>query len=165
MIKTIVRRHIPRHRAPLVVNYNVEGVNADLAQHGSHQRRFVLAVPVVVRENLGRRVRLKSANAQFDGDVADVVLYEVADRLHLLKLCSFRCNQLGHLLFNLRRGLHPFAYKVGVPLPQHVPVNIRIQAGTPGGEEGNHHLALDSTHGRHERFSSDSLQIADRPLP
>ena len=53
-------------------------------QHGTHKGGFIFAVAVPVREDVGRSMRLPSADADFDGDVADIALHELRNRAHFL---------------------------------------------------------------------------------
>ena len=44
-------------------------------EHGAHQRHFVLAVSVLMFENIRGGMGLQSADAYLDSDVADLLLH------------------------------------------------------------------------------------------
>ena len=78
MVEAVVRWSFRRNCASFGVDDDVEGVNADLAQHRPQQRGFVFAVAIAVREYLRCGMRLVAADAELDTDIADVALYEGA---------------------------------------------------------------------------------------
>ena len=47
-----------------------------LAEHSTEKGGLVLAVAVAVREHVGSSMRLQASDAQFDRNVANVMLYE-----------------------------------------------------------------------------------------
>ncbi len=83
VVKGVVSWRLTRNRASPCVDHYMVGVHSDLTQHGVHQRCFVFAIAVAVRENIRSSVRLPATDAQFDRDIANVVLHERSDGLHL----------------------------------------------------------------------------------
>src|SRR5579863_6091472 len=80
-----VRRSFGSYRTPLGIDNYIVRVHANLGQHGTEQRRFVFAVAVAMREDVGRGVGLEASNAQTDGYVADVALQELSQGLHFVE--------------------------------------------------------------------------------
>ncbi len=88
MVETAnVGGHVRGYRTPFRVDDHIKRLHPDPAQHRTEQRGFIFAVTVAVDEHVGSGMRLPASNAQFDGDVADVVLHELRQRLHLLQRC------------------------------------------------------------------------------
>lgn len=77
--------HLRRHRTAFGVDDDIERLDAGLAEHGTEKRGLVLAIAIAMREYLGGSMGLPASNAQFNSDVANVVLHEQRQRLHFLQ--------------------------------------------------------------------------------
>jgi hypothetical protein len=85
VVAAVVSQHVGANGSALGVDDYVLRIDADLVEHGAHERGFVLTVAVAVGEGVGGGMGLQAADAQFDGDVADVVLNELGDGAHLVE--------------------------------------------------------------------------------
>src|ERR1700722_15664838 len=66
-------------RAPFGINHYVIGFHTDFGEHAAHQGGLVFAVPVAMRENLWRGVRLVAAYSQLQCHIANLALREHRD--------------------------------------------------------------------------------------
>ena len=78
-------RRTRSYRSAFGIDDHIERLDTDLAQHGTEQSRFVFAVTVVMGKHVGGGMGLKASNSQFNGDVANVMLHKVRERLHLVE--------------------------------------------------------------------------------
>ena len=95
-------REIRIDDAAMGINHHVVGIHADLVQHGAEQRHFVLAVSVLMFENVRGRMGLQAADPDFNGDVADLLLHVGSKQLHFLKRVGNAGGKLSNFL--LQRG-------------------------------------------------------------
>ena len=65
--------------AAAVIDGNPGGADADRVEHGDHEGGFIFAVAVAGAEDVFGGVRLEAADADFDADVANLLLHEVGD--------------------------------------------------------------------------------------
>ena len=86
----------------LGVDDYVVRIDADFAQHGTHQRDLILAISVVMREYVRGGMWLQTTDSKFDGYVANVVLDEVGQDSHFVEGPWRRSSQSRDLLFDLR---------------------------------------------------------------
>ena len=98
VIESVVRWHLPGDGATFRIDENVVRIDTNLAQHGPHKCGFVLAIAIAMRINIGRRMWLNSPDTQLNRHIADVMLREITDRLHLLQRGGFRRSQCDYLL-------------------------------------------------------------------
>ena len=66
---------------PAMIDHHESGVDADGGEHRREQRGLVLAVAVVIAEDIAGGVWLVAADAHFDDEVADLILDELGDGL------------------------------------------------------------------------------------
>src|SRR5580698_1707212 len=143
----------------------MEGINSYFVQHRASQGCFILAIPVTMGKNLGRRMRLKAANAKLNGDVADVVLHKASYCLHFFKLRVFPCRQECDLLFYLGRGFHSSGYQLVLPVSQIAPLREAVCRFSAGRKESDDHLSSDSLPWGHKGFVADTFYVTYCPLP
>ena len=86
VVKPIVRGGISGYGSALCVDYHVIRLHADRAQHGTHQRSFVFAVAIAVSEHIAGGMRLPTANAELNCDVANILLHKFSNGLYLVEL-------------------------------------------------------------------------------
>src|SRR5271169_5387417 len=96
--RTEVGRSGGSDAAALVVDDDVIRSNSQFTKHGRKERSFVLAVTVTVGEGLLRRMGLPAADAQFDGDIANVALGEFSERGHFGEKSLFIGGEFGNFL-------------------------------------------------------------------
>src|SRR5580700_8855499 len=72
-----------RNRAAFGVDDDVVGVDANLFEHRTQKRRLVFAISVMASEDIGGGMRLLASDAEFDGNIANVILDEPGESLHL----------------------------------------------------------------------------------
>src|SRR3984957_1582353 len=159
VIETIVRGHIACDCAALAINHHMEGINSYFVQHRASQGCFILAIPVTMGKNLGRRMRLKAANAKLNGDVADVVLHKASYCLHFFKLRVFPCRQECDLLFYLGRGFHSSGYQLVLPVSQIAPLREAVCRFSAGRKESDDHLSSYSLPWGHKGFVADTFYV------
>src|ERR1700722_4521297 len=90
-------------RAPFGINHYVIGFHTDFGEHAAHQGGLVFAVPVAMRENLWRGVRLVAAYSQLQCHIANLALREHRDGLHFLERTCCRGSERYNFLLDLRR--------------------------------------------------------------
>src|SRR6202158_205708 len=147
-----VGRHLGSYRTTFRVDHHIKRLDADLAEHRTQQRCFVLAVSVVVHEHIGCGMRLKSSNAELDGYVADVMLDELCQRFHFLQGSTRRSSKSGDLLRDLRRRGAAAIGQFEVPIPHLLPTGKTVGGSTAWRKERNNHLASHTVDRRHLGF-------------
>src|SRR5438477_1120903 len=111
-----------RNGTALGINDYVVRFDADLMQHRSHKRYFVLAVTVMVREHFRGRMRLPASDPQLNRYVTDIPLRKLSKGLHLRGWSARGSRQLRRLLFQFRRGIPPSTGQPLVPNPHLLPI-------------------------------------------
>ncbi len=162
VVEAEVGRSGGRHRAARAVDDQVGRVDAQLAEHGAEQRHLVLAVAVAMREHLGSGARLQAADAEFDRDVADVVLHEARHRAHLVEQLRARGGELGDLLPDLGRGLAAAARQLQVPGTHVLPAAQRRRPAR--GRERDPQAPGDLLPRRHARLLAQRAHVVHHPL-
>src|SRR6267154_1006824 len=117
-----VSRRLRGNRTAFGIYDHVVRIDADLMQHCSHQRRFVLAISVMMGEHFRSGMRLPSADSQLDRHVPNVPLREIPEGLHLRKWSARRRRQRRHFLFEFWRSISPSARQTLVPNSHLFPV-------------------------------------------
>ena len=105
---------------------NVIRIHARLAQQGAHERDLVFTVAVMIREDVAGVMRLISAEADLDGDVANVVLRERADRGDLVERRGLPRDQLMRFRGERGCGRDPIGRQRSVPGGDVVPGAVRF---------------------------------------
>src|SRR5436309_2514538 len=106
----------------------------------------------MVRKGIFCRMRLISPNTQFDSHVADIVLYEERQCLHLLKRGMSWRGKRDDLLGDFRRGIAASGSEIQIPSPRVLPTAKPIQSRPAWRKQRNHHLAGYALDWRHLFF-------------
>src|SRR6185312_11338653 len=102
--------------------YNqVMRINSDLMQHAAHERGFVFAIAIAKAEDVGCRMRLETANPDFNRDIANVGLQEGGDGDDFVAERGFAGGQLYGPLVDLGRCLAAAVGKIVVPSADFLP--------------------------------------------
>ena len=113
-------------------------------------------------------MRLPAANSEFDRDVADVVLHEIGQGLHLVELGWFSkpvsaatCCLMG------AEACDPSSARLRYHLPMSFQFANSFFCGRTTGRKDSRRSSgpNDPAGRRHFGLFSDSLYVADRPLP
>src|SRR5260370_28662594 len=102
MIEPSVRRSLGSDRSALCIDCHAIRFHADLVEHRLHKSSFVFTVSIAMPEYLWGRMRLPATDAQFDCNVADVMLHKLSQNLHFFERRGGRGSNCRYLLLYLR---------------------------------------------------------------
>ena len=99
-----------------MVDHHPGGAHPYRIQHGDQQRSLVLAVAITVFEDIGRRVGLISADADFNAYIADLTLHEPRHALDLAFEIGRVRGNLSRLGRDLLRRFCAWSSEVVIPV-------------------------------------------------
>jgi len=119
---------VRRQEVAVVIDQQVIGINADLPQHGVEERGLILAIAISTRQHVLGSMRLISADANLDSDIANAVLHVVCQAADLhQRIRTAGCNPV-RFVADGRSNLAPPQSQFRVPAADLRPravVNIR----------------------------------------
>src|SRR6266404_598202 len=150
--------------SPLGIDLDVERFDANFVQHRTHERCFIFAISVAMREDLGGGVRLPASNSPFDGHIPYISLNKLGQRLHLRQLGRRGSRESGHLLLDFGRGISPPLFKPCFPIAHLFPILKPLSCSSPWWHKCNYQDSGDPPPWRHIVLASDSFNVTDDPL-
>src|SRR6266851_229952 len=164
VVKSQIRRRRRRDRPAFGVDEHIVGFDADFLEHRTQQRDLVFAVAIAMAEYFGGGMGLVPADAQFNGDVANIVLHEARQRLHFSQYRGNGCAQLSDLLLDLRGRVATAAREAEVPGTEFAPaLNARVLPAR--GDQRDDHATGNSPPWGHVLFDAYRANIIYRPMP
>ena len=165
VIEMLLRRHVTGYHAAFRVDQNIVRLHAYFMKHRTQKSSLILAVSKTVAEDVCRRVRLPTADAQPDSDVADIPLNKIGKRMHFFFLGLVRGGQLGNLLLDQGRSIAAPSRQIRIP-KAHIPPSFESLCLRPatGRKQCNHHARGHALPGGHIRLKLDCGKVRHNPL-
>lgn len=118
--------------AALRIDHDPRGVDTDGPEHGTEEGGFVFAIAVAGAKDIRCGVGLVAADADLDGDIADLALDEVADGFDAVAKVGFACDEFLRLGGDGGIGFVAVVGESFVPLADVFPVTAELRVGAGG---------------------------------
>jgi len=128
--------------------------------------RVALSLPIAVAvgKDVARGMGLQTSDAEFDGDITDIVLDEHGEHLHFGERRRHGRGEFGDLLLDFRGRIAAALGEVGLPLGHFRPTEETFFLRVAGRKEGDQHLPFNAAQWRHIVFDADGLDVGNEPL-